>query len=372
MDRRRRQWHAGGTYFIVQCLSSFSVAHPSARVVDCSDRVRLAATSDTVDMSESISVSRPLFDVMVMVDWSANSAPKTGTDSIWAASLDVATGRVEVRNHPTRAQAERSIRDLLVASAHQRVLVGFDFPFGYPSGAAAVLGDERHRSSDAGPAVSTAWSRIWHHLAEQITDDHRNRNNRFAVAAHFNSLIAPDPGPFWGCPPAQSCETLNTHKRHRFPVIGSGGPIEEYRLVERQLLTQGRRPFSVWQTLYAGSVGGQALVGIPIVARLVNDPVLASRSSVWPFTTGLTGDPTGASPGAIVFAEVWPSLPQVDLTRHPIKDAAQVIGLCEWFAAADARGDLAQMFAPPLAAREASEVVGEEGWILGVHPMRPD
>jgi hypothetical protein len=92
---------------------------------------------------------------------------------------------------------------------------------------------------------------------------------------------------------------------------------------------------------------------------------------VWPFETGLTTDPTGGSTNVIVHAEIWPSASAVDLTRHPVKDAAQVICLCARLADLDARGDLAAHFAPDLDAETARVVIDEEGWVLAAdHPQR--
>jgi hypothetical protein len=95
------------------------------------------------------------------------------------------------------------------------------------------------------------------------------------------------------------------------------------------------------------------------------------RSVVWPFETGLTTDPTGGRADIIVHAEIWPSAIPVDLTRHAVKDAAQVIGLCEHLATLDAMDELAVQFAPELDAQTARMVVDEEGWIVGAHqPQR--
>ena len=148
-----------------------------------------------------------LFDVLVMVDWSANSVPKSGADSIWAATLDVTTGERTVVNHRTRALAYAAVRSVLSEAAGKRVLVGFDFPYGFPAGFAGVLAGE-----------SGAWRTVSRYLEDQIVDDDRNVNNRYEVAARPNSCIAPTIGPFWGCPAAKAGLTLQTHKRHAFPL----------------------------------------------------------------------------------------------------------------------------------------------------------
>ena len=126
-----------------------------------------------------------------MVDWSGSARPRLGRDSIWSCVLDADTGSVELANHPTRAAARFAVREVLVAAVDRRVLVGFDFPLGYPAGTAAAAGLE-----GAAP-----WRAMWDHLADAVVDDDRNRNNRFEVAAALNARISPSAGPFWGCPP---------------------------------------------------------------------------------------------------------------------------------------------------------------------------
>ena len=82
-----------------------------------------------------------IFDRYLVVDWSARNRPGGGKDSVWVCVLDAA-GRISTQNPSTRGRAELMIRDALgrfVASG-ERVLVGFDFPYGYPAGLAAALG----------------------------------------------------------------------------------------------------------------------------------------------------------------------------------------------------------------------------------------
>jgi hypothetical protein len=121
----------------------------------------------------------------------------------------------------------------------------------------------------------------------------------------------------------------------------------------------------VWQLYGNGSVGSQALVGIPVVAALCADPALRARSQVWPFTTGLTDDPTGGRADAIVHAEIWPASITFDGSLHTVRDAAQVLGLARQLDALDGSGALGACFAPPMPEALERTVVEEEGWILG-------
>lgn len=70
-----------------------------------------------------------LFDRFIFVDWSANSTPKTGKDSIWIAEAsDGAT--IRLINPSTRNEATQSVlRSLQQAvDQKQRVLVGTRTP----------------------------------------------------------------------------------------------------------------------------------------------------------------------------------------------------------------------------------------------------
>ena len=85
-----------------------------------------------------------LFDSYVMVDWSAASKPATGADSIWIGAL-TPDSRLKLAfkasNPPTRAKALEELADLLgrCLKRGDRVLLGMDFPMGFPTGTAAAL-----------------------------------------------------------------------------------------------------------------------------------------------------------------------------------------------------------------------------------------
>ena len=87
----------------------------------------------------------PLFDSYLMVDWSANSKPKTGKDSIWWCLVERTEGKTDTvltKNPSTRTQATDQIKLLLLEQTNKgnRVLVGFDFAYCYPKGLASQLG----------------------------------------------------------------------------------------------------------------------------------------------------------------------------------------------------------------------------------------
>ncbi len=55
-----------------------------------------------------------MFDRYAVVDWSANSTPKVGRDSIWVAVHD-RTEQVSLTNLPTRRRAEEFLIELFEA-----------------------------------------------------------------------------------------------------------------------------------------------------------------------------------------------------------------------------------------------------------------
>ncbi len=136
-----------------------------------------------------------LFDAYVFVDWSAVSKPKFGADSIWIGAGEYTENGDLIVDQPanpaTRRQAEAKVCDLLVrhVQSNRRVLVGFDFPYGYPANWNNAVG------RNAGN-----WDALWSLLAERITDNNQNLNNRCEVANSLNAAVAGSPGPFWSRP----------------------------------------------------------------------------------------------------------------------------------------------------------------------------
>lgn len=284
-----------------------------------------------------------LFDVYCTVDWSANATPKVGADSIWVSEL-VAGGEPTAINVRTRQAAEQHLRDLIARHAGRRVLLGFDFPLGYPVGFAAA----------AGLVGASPWLAACEYLANAITDDEHNRNNRWQVAADLNARL-PELR-FWGCPPSCAGEHL-TARRPLSPAARS------VRLTEASLRSHsGRAPFTVWQLLGAGSVGSQVLTGLPVAHRLRQ----SERVAVWPFDTGFGPDPGAGRPDSVVIAEVWPST--VEPGSEWPKDRAQVLALARGFALLDAAGGLGAAFTPAVTVDDARVAIDEEGWVLDARP----
>lgn len=293
-----------------------------------------------------------IFDAYVVVDWSARSVASLGADSIWYAAFVRENGtlkRIALRNVATRAEAREELAGLLAnfAAKGKATLVGFDFPFGFPAGLARALG-----------LRGKSWRAVWDHLASEITDGPKNRNNRFEVAKDLNKRISGEPFPFWGCPPKQTGPYLVARGRRPH----GAGDLSERRVTDRWV----RGPQPVWKLLGVGSVGSQALLGIPVVHALRRDPRLRRHARIWPLETGLV--PLARTKGPrIVFAEVYPSMVPAKPKPGEVKDRAQVIALAKHFAGLDRRGMLAALFAggSDLSPAERRAAETEESWILG-------
>ena len=295
-----------------------------------------------------------LFHTHIVVDWSARSKPspkRKSKDAIWWAVARI-EGNVEVDETAyvrTRHEALKGLARLIAGEldAGRRVLVGFDFPFGYPAGVAERL---------TGKASALA---LWDWLAAEIDDAPDNSNNRYAVAAAINAAY-PGLGPFWGRPSTWNYPTI--------PAKASARTSQNDHPPERRIADhRAKGAKTVWQLAYAGSVGSQMLLGLPALKRLKADPRIAGRAKVWPFETGLR---TPDAP--VVIAEVYPSLLRDEIRARrregEILDSAQVRVNADAFARLDAGGGLAPLFDGPscLTPEQRRIVETEEAWILGL------
>jgi precorrin-8X/cobalt-precorrin-8 methylmutase len=289
-----------------------------------------------------------IFDRYITVDWSASNVPKFGKDSVWICDLG-SEGEGETSNPRTRGSAEATIRQLLLDAVQrkERVLIGFDFPYAYPRGFAAALG-----------LPGPAWSAIWRYLEEHLQDDAAtNASNRFEVASVINARLTDHA--FWGRPATQRFDHLSQRRDEvRYRIEGEAAGLAEWREVERLLRSRKSYPQQTWKLAGAGSVGSQALTGIPVLARLRWDPELRSVSTVWSFEVLVPDLPAGEP--AIVHAEIWPSLAPTPVAPGQVRDQTQVLRLAEEFRMRDQSGSLSELLAAP------GPEAAEEGWILGV------
>lgn len=308
--------------------------------------------------------TRSRFDAYVFVDWSSRTGRgpvRPHEDSVWIGSAR--RGRPAVARYcRTRAEGTEVVRAFLLETLRrgERALAGFDFPYGYPAGLAA-----------AARWGSPPWSATWSAIAAAVADGDDNRSNRFVAAEAFNRCVGGGPGPFWGRPvPRRAGSGAAPAARQRalaptspgFPFsLRRGRKLDRLRLCDRRL----RGTQECWKLLGVGSVGSQALTGIPRVRSLRLDPALARSSAVWPFETGFTR----RLAARIVHAEIWPGVVNERVARRAeaIRDEAQVLAMCAWARDLDGRGALGPLFERPRDIDDAQlrRIVAEEGWVLG-------
>lgn len=275
------------------------------------------------------------FDTFVIVDWSAASTLSPATPSANAIWIGVAQcdGPARTIYCRGRVEAETKIRGLMLQeqAAGRRVLMGFDFPFGYPKGFS------RRVAGSDDPLV------LWDWLAERITDTDRNENNRFDVAEEINAKFE-GPGPLWGKPRRDRWPGVPFNKEGiTFDAIGEKRACDEV----------ARAASSCFQLFFNPTVGSQVLMGLPMLSRLRRLPGVA----VWPFQD--------CADAQVVLAEVWPGLIETAVRNAvtaagdgAIRDEIQVRLLARALLKLEPETLAGMMQDLPDSARE-------EAWILG-------
>ena len=294
------------------------------------------------------------FQNYLMVDWSASNVPRRGKDSIWISHFR-RNERSEIEqsicNPSTRIAAIEQVAELIqrAVALKERILVGFDFPFGYPMDAIAKI------------AGGPGYRGLWNKLSKMLTDNETNSSNRFEVAGQLNEEVFSGAPMFWGHPPARQYTGLTpTKPKHR------GRDALEFRVTERE--AKGAK--SVWQLSGAGCVGSQALMGIKQLSDLINRDGIGENTSVWPMDKGFNLDRTKLC----TLVEIYPSLPMFHGRYADIepKDKQQVMSVCQVFLDLDSEGLLERKFGEPqgLLPAESLKAIGGEGWILGLEIAR--
>ena len=234
------------------------------------------------------------FDSFCVVDWNSgnDTGPTPKKDAIWAAAV------VAGQAHPAcylrnRDVAMEWITELVETElrASRRLLIGFDFPFGYPAGFAERIVGEANTP------------KLWDFFAERLQDSPKH-NNRFDLAGELNRRF-PGVGPFW----------FNALKRDIAHLPRKGLARQGHSMKERRAVDMVHPgAFTPWQMGGAGAVGGQVMTGMAALSALRRR--FGSKVSVWPFE----------QEAEVHVVEIWPSLIDraVRTSRDEIRDRAQV------------------------------------------------
>ena len=360
----------------------------------------------------------PLFDRYIAVDWSAANTPRTGRDSIWIADSHAASANPSTRHEAMAIVTERLISARAVS---QRVMLGFDFAFGYPQGAAeaiveafpelatnptstaplagevAQLGASEPSAARRGVLAEACGSTPAHPLPSSATalarpssatSPARGGVGRPALAEESPSSSAGLWKALWSLLHAlvvdnpdnssnrfQVAAEINARlaaphywghpHQHRYDNLAPRRPAAYATIPERRRAEMAARSAQpVWKLTGAGAVGSQSLLGIARLEMLRRHPLLGSEIAVWPFDTAFAADLS--RPIAIV--EIYPSLFPLDDSLVTPKDRAQVETCVSRFVAMDAAGELSSFLDAPvdMDAATLSILLREEGWIAGV------
>jgi hypothetical protein len=302
-----------------------------------------------------------MFNTYIAVDWSAKNGPtslKPSADAIWVGVKETASGRQFEKYFRTRFECYTYIISYLqkAATDGSNIIIGYDFDFGFPRGLAKSMGYDGDQP----------WRFIWDFVSNEIEDTESNVNNRFEVASKINSIVTQGNGfgPLWGCPRNMKLDYL-APTSPEYPFLSANAcQLRKKRWCEhREIKAQ-----PVWKLIGTASVGGQSLVGIPILNKLRNHPTLEHMSAIWPFETGFGLDETVRSSPFILHIEIWPGI----LTRFldatvGIRDQAQVRRTVNWLHEWDSAGKISQLMSPPqwLDSEKIDDAVKEEGWVVG-------
>jgi precorrin-8X/cobalt-precorrin-8 methylmutase len=326
-----------------------------------------AGVASTPTPSTPVSSTQPssrVFDAYLMVDWSSSRQPTkpNAKDSIWLGlgqwsgtgfsllNSENCTTRVSAR-----ARIQKKVKEWL--DEDLRVLVGFDFAFGYPRGFARSLGI----------AGTSSWRSVHAHVAKTVNDNAANAHDGAQFADACNRATAPaGPGPFWGCHGRDQTAVLTSRRVGLFtfstPNAPGTYPLGEWRVTDN-LARQHANPQSVWKLNCGVSVGMQTITGIKHLHELRTEMDGAAR--VWPFETGFD---VPTKPEAW-FGEIFPSLLPIDPAvqgRGGPRDREQVETCVLEAARRDAAGTMSALLRGPsgLSSAERQAVLDEEGWML--------
>ena len=331
----------------------------------------------------------PLFDTYVMVDWSAKNRPTTVApqeNAIWWAAHPLRKEIYERRRHTAIENITKFLR--CEVDEGRRVLIGFDFAFGYPRGFAESITGKKC-ALEMWSALSVSHD---HDDSIVVKDDEKNNSNRFTVAAELNRRIiasAKDKdqgilyGPFWGFPSGKGVESppknpyreTQRPKNDAWPCLpwpDAGFGFKRKRITDRR----ARGAKSVFQLNGNGSVGSQAILGMRYLhglrCHVKKWDSMKDRCVVWPFQTGFECpvSETSSSSPSIVIVEIYPSFLKKHYEGEPgVTDRAQVRVNARAFAHLDHHDStlFRSLFQGPrdLSEADRKSITEEEGWILG-------
>src|SRR5438094_1573879 len=117
-------------------------------------------------------------------------------------------------------------------------------------------------------------------------------------------------GLFWGCPTNRRADGL-LPTCHNWQLSA----LRQFRHTDRRLRDRKLHVQEVSNLRGVGSVGSQALLGIPRVASLRFEAALADISLVWLFETGFSSDLVGVRRPSVLHCEICPRIVNLRAAR---------------------------------------------------------
>lgn len=270
------------------------------------------------------------FARFVGIDWSGDARGGRGSIAVAQTNFDGVPALVPSCQRWSRTKAtEWLIENLKIPKGEYGTLVGFDFGFGYPAGAAKTVFD-----------VET-----WIDLPFAVRELLKRYGTARNTATKINDSKFERDGPF-----------RLGHEDRRFRFYLRNG-ISRFRITE--LFAPGA--LSVWDVLQGAQVALSTLTGLSALADLIE---ARGRNliqfKIFPFEYISIGDN--------VLAEIYPSL--APRYEYPKGHSGDALRITRWMQEeADQRGAerLIKLPSPKLPyGQQVADVVREEGWILGV------
>jgi hypothetical protein len=279
------------------------------------------------------------FDTFLFADYSGAAAEGAQRRAIALWRQDRGGRARKVEGPFTRALLRERLLALLVEATHgaRRVLFGVDHQWSWPL--------------DLWRAAGLA-ERPWREALRSLVEGEGTRpplGPAHGFAAAFNA---------WAGAPVFHCRVRGLAARYGVPseVRWAG---ESVRMAERAM--PGTKPAT--RLGGTGAVGGQTLVGLVELHRLLADAARAGVPVVaWPM------DALADDGRSHLGAEIYPTFCRPRHVRQ--SDDADARAVCEWAARADL-APLLDLRRAPAAVRAAAPL---EGWILGASPsgLTPD
>jgi len=284
----------------------------------------------------------PLFDGYLFADYSGARSPSAQRQSIRLAYAEGEHSILLHKRQLSRSDLCVTVVELLAEASKRglRVLCGFDHQYGLPTSLRSEL------------QLRPNWREGMSDLFTLMSNDERDEASSIAksINSHLTRL--------------GSLEYFYSRTKGRQYAIPDRPPRpDEFRLTEKALQPH-YRPMPLCRIGDNGSVGGQSLVGMSYLMRLLalcEDQLVSIQA--WPFDgLAITGD---SYADAHILVEPFPTLHR---ESRLVSDADDAICCVRFAQECDVNGRLERLMDLSYLGKDDARIVLAEGWILGCPP----